>query len=137
MSELPGLDSWIEGDRVCSYCGMHVCVCEPEAGEGEQAMSTDALRDKLDDMSSVLEKLAGSEVSTATALQWLEQDVAAMLAALVAPAGETEKLPAKWRSEEWCASTMTDDRPAEEICASELEAALKADRQRGSDGRIP
>ena len=49
--------------------------------------------------------------------------------ALASPASETEKLPAKWRSEEWCASTMTDDRPAEEICASELEAALKADRQ--------
>jgi hypothetical protein len=48
---------------------------------------------------------------------------------LAAPASETEKLPTKWRSEEWCASTMTDDRPAEEICASELEAALKADRQ--------
>jgi hypothetical protein len=50
---------------------------------------------------------------------------------LAGAASETEKLPAKWRSEEWCASTMTDDRPAEEICASELEAALKADRQGG------
>jgi hypothetical protein len=135
MSEFPGLDSWIEGDRVCSYCGMHVCICEPEAGEGEQAMSTDALRDKLDDMSSVLEKLAGSEVSTATALQWLEQDVAAMRAALVAPAGETEKLPAKWRAEaEKCCPSKFEpcNRCKQQLeDATELEAALKADRQGG------
>lgn len=26
-----GLDAWIEGDNVCSYCGMYDCVCEPDA----------------------------------------------------------------------------------------------------------
>jgi hypothetical protein len=34
---LRGLDAWIEGDHVCSYCGQRFCVCErlEEEGDGE------------------------------------------------------------------------------------------------------
>ena len=30
-----GLDAWIEGDNVCTYCGMYSCVCERETDEEE------------------------------------------------------------------------------------------------------
>ena len=88
------------------------------------AMSTDALRARIDDYLQA-GGLFNPEMMNHEKVRTLLMDCRA---ALAASASETEKLPAKWRSEEWCASTMTDDRPAEEICASELEAALKADR---------
>lgn len=34
-----GLDAWIEGDNVCSYCGAYACkgeCCEPEPEEEEE-----------------------------------------------------------------------------------------------------
>jgi len=86
-------------------------------------MSTDALREKV--AREIWRKWSLNHFDDG---EWLIEQVKA---ALAAPASETEKLPAKWREryvkhhrgdEECCCCSM---------CAIELEAALKADRQGG------
>ena len=38
---MPGLDAWIEGDGVCSYCGQSDCQCLPDEEEQEQDWQDD------------------------------------------------------------------------------------------------
>ena len=32
---MPGLDAWIEGDGLCSYCGQRSCVCQEDEPEDD------------------------------------------------------------------------------------------------------
>jgi hypothetical protein len=36
-----GLDAWIEGDGLCTYCGRAVCECEPDYDDEEREDETD------------------------------------------------------------------------------------------------
>jgi len=33
---MDGLDAWITGEGLCTYCGQRRCVCEPDAEDDER-----------------------------------------------------------------------------------------------------
>jgi len=91
-------------------------------------MSTDALREAARE---ILTRWFPSQTYMTSDVEALADDLAA---ALAAPASETEKLTAKWRK--WADALMNSESrdshvtaAAHQVCADELEAALKADRQ--------
>ena len=87
-------------------------------------MSTDTLREALElKIDELLDEFV-AELDRKTFEDYAQKrnTYSSRIAALAAPASETEKLPAKWRAnKQWHG----------EVYAAELEAALKADRQGG------
>ena len=98
-------------------------------------MSTDALREeRLINILMRVEREMGCSM-TEDCVKDIKREFEA---ALAAPAGETDKLPAKWMkafhemSSRFFGSAKAEHiANAYRICAEELEAALKADRQGG------
>ena len=88
-------------------------------------MSTDPLREAI-------EKFKDAVVFHSGAWFGKQQALADLSAALAVPASETEKLPAKWRAdaEACCPSKFEPCNSCKQQLedATELEAALKADR---------
>ena len=94
-------------------------------------MNTDALREALEKIAENTRCIADAHASGESLDRLCIHCIAFI--ALAAPASETEKLPAKWRAEaeKCCPSKFEPCNSCKQQLedATELEAALKADRQ--------